>query len=61
MNLLNVKVTVGILGPPSITKQPSNAQIKNIIIITGIISLMAGIFGVFFLDYIARMKARENK
>lgn len=58
---LNVKVTAGTLGPPSITKQPSNAKIKQIIIITGILSLMAGVFGVFFLEYIERMKARENK
>jgi len=58
---LNVKVDVGILGPPAITKQPTNAQIKQIIIITVILSFMAGIFVVFFLDYIQRMKARENK
>ena len=57
----NVKGSAGILGPPSITKQPSNARIKQITIITGILSLMAGIFVVFFLDYIERMKARENK
>ena len=57
---LNVKVDVGILGPPAITKQPTNAQIKQIIIITVILSLMVGIFVVFFLDYIERMKAREN-
>lgn len=58
---LNVKVDVGILGPPAITKQPTNAQIKQIIIITGILSLLAAVFVVFFLDYIERMKARENK
>lgn len=57
---LNVKVDVGILGPPAITKQPTNAQIKQIIIITGILSLLAAVFVVFFLDYIERMKAREN-
>jgi hypothetical protein len=58
---LNVKVTVGILGPVSITKQPTNSHIKKIIIMTGTLSLMAAIFVVFFLDYIERMKARENK
>lgn len=58
---LNVKVDVGILGPPLVTKQPSNAKIKQIIIITGILSIMAGVFIVFFLDYIERMKARESK
>jgi hypothetical protein len=60
-NLQRVKVKSWILGPPSITKQPANSQIKNIIIITGLLSLMAGIFVVFFLEYINRMKARENK
>ena len=57
---LSVKVNAGILGPPSITKQPSNSQIKQWIIITGLLSLFVGIFGVFFLEYIERMKAREN-
>jgi len=57
---LNVKLTIGTLRPASITKQPSNTQIKNIIIITGILSFMAGMFVVFFLDYIERMKAREK-
>jgi hypothetical protein len=60
MNLQNVKVTVGILGPPSITKQPSNSRIKQIIMITGLLSLFTGIFVVFFLEYINRMKAREK-
>ncbi len=58
---LNIKVTAGILGPPSITKQPSNSRIKQIIIIAGLLSLFTGIFVVFFLEYIERMKARENK
>ena len=58
---LNIKVTAGILGPPSITKRPLNSQIKQIIIITGLLSLFTGIFVVFFLEYIERMKARENK
>ena len=58
---LNVKVDAGILGPPSITKQPSNSQIKQWIIMTGLLSLFAGIFVVFFLEYIDRMKARANK
>lgn len=61
MNIQRVKVTAGKLGPPMLAKQPSNAQIKQIIVITVIISLMAGLFVVFFLDYIERMKARENK
>ena len=57
---LNVKVPVGMLRPPSITKQPSNSQIKQRIIMTGILSLFAGIFVVFFLEYIDRIKAREK-
>jgi len=61
MNLQSVNVTAGILGDASITKQPSNSQIKQWIIITGLLSLFAGIFVVFFLEYIDRMKARENK
>ncbi|MBU2055196.1 MAG: hypothetical protein KKC25_09505 [Proteobacteria bacterium] len=56
----NVKVTAGTLGPPSITKQPTNSRIKQIIMITGLLSLFAGIFVVFFLEYINRMKAREK-
>ncbi len=60
MNLLNVKVTAGILSPPAITKQPANAQIKQIIIMALIISLMAVMFVVFFINYIERMNARKN-
>ena len=61
MNLQNVKATARILRPLSITKQPSNSQIKKWIIIAGLLSLFAGIFVVFFLEYIDRMKACENK
>ena len=57
---LNVKVNAGILDSPSITMQPSNSQIKQRIIITGLLSLFAGIFVVFFLEYIDRMKAHEK-
>ena len=57
---LNVKITTGILGPPSITKQPPNEKIKNIIIFTGILSFFVSLVIVFFLDYIDRMKARKN-
>jgi hypothetical protein len=60
MNLQNAKVKAVILGPPSVTKQPSNSRIKQIIIITGLLSLFSGIFAVFFLEYIDRMKAREK-
>jgi hypothetical protein len=60
-NLQLAEVKAFILGPSSITKQPTDAKIKQIIIITGLLSLMAGIFVVFFLNYIDLMKARENK
>jgi hypothetical protein len=56
---LNVKVTDGVLGPLSITKQPSDKQIKQRIIITGLLSLFAGLFFVFFLEYIERMKGKN--
>jgi len=58
---LNIKVSAFILGPSSIAKQPSNAQIKSIIIFTGLLSLFIGLVIVFFLEYIEKMKARENK
>lgn len=61
MNLQNVKMTVGKIGPPSITKQPPDSRIRQIIIMTGMLSLAAGMFIVLFLDYIERMKARDNK
>jgi hypothetical protein len=61
MNLQHEKVTAGTVGLPSITKQPSNALIRQIIIITVILSLFTGIFVCFFLDYLERMKAREKK
>ena len=57
---LNIKLNAGILSPPSITEQPSDSQIKQRIMITGILSLFAAIVVVFFIEYIDRMKAREN-
>lgn len=60
IKLPSVTVTTGILGPLSITKQPSNSRIKQIIMITGLLSLFVGIVVVFFLEYIDRMKAREK-
>ncbi len=61
VNIPTVKVTGVILGPPSITKQPPNAQIKRRIVITGFLCFFAGIFVVFFLEYIDRMKAYKDK
>lgn len=52
--------TRGSLGPISITVQPSNVTITQNLIFTGAVSLFAGIFAVFFLEYIDRMKAREK-
>lgn len=60
-NLQRLEVRFGILEPPSITRQPSNAKIKQIIIIIGIISFMVSVFVVFFLNYIEQMKARKNQ
>ena len=59
-NLQMGKVAVGKLAPPSITRQPSNSRIKQIIMITGLLSLFTGIFVIFLLEYIDRMKAREK-
>jgi len=61
IKIQNAKLTAGILAPPSITRQPSNLRIKGIVMFTGILSLLAGIFVVFFLGYIDRMKVRDNK
>ena len=44
-----------------ITMQPSNSKIKQTILITGLLSFLTGIFIVFFLEYIDRVKARDNK
>jgi len=60
MKIQSVNVTTGTIGPLSITKQPSNSRIKQIIMITGLLSLFTGIFVVFILEYIDRMKAREK-
>ena len=61
MSLQRIKTTAGILVPLSIARQPSKLQIQQRIFVTGILSLIAGIFMVLFLDYIDRMKARENR
>lgn len=60
-NKLNVTMKAGILGPLSITEQPSNQQIKQRIVIAGFLCFFTGIFVVFFLEYIDRMKAHEDK
>jgi len=43
-----------------ITKQPSDAKVRQIIIVTAIISLMAAVSIVFFLNYIERLKRNKN-
>jgi|GEM_PF-3368802 len=61
MTLQRANVEVGTLGPFSvISKQPSSSQIKKWIIITCLLSFLTGIFAVFFLEYIDRIKAREK-
>jgi uncharacterized protein involved in exopolysaccharide biosynthesis len=59
-NLQMGKVAVGKLAPPSITRQPSNSRIKQIIMITGLLSLFTGIFVIILLEYIDRMKVHEK-
>jgi hypothetical protein len=61
MRLQKEEVKSGVFGPLSITVEPSNSRIRKIIIITGLLSFLTGIFVVFFLEYIDRIKARENK
>jgi Fe-S-cluster formation regulator IscX/YfhJ len=64
MNLQSEKeiaATRGSLAPISITTQPSYLTITLNLFFTGIVSLVAGIFVIFFLEYIDRMKAREKK
>jgi hypothetical protein len=56
------KLTKGSFGPISVTKLPTISQIMIRIICVGILSLLAGIFVVFvLLDYIDRVRTRENK
>jgi hypothetical protein len=57
-NLQMGKAAVGILSPPSITRQPSNSRIKQIILITGLLSLFTGIFVIVLLEYLDSLKAR---
>jgi hypothetical protein len=60
MKAKELNINVGILGQLSITEQPSNSRIKQMIMITGLLSLFAGIFVIILLEYIDRMKAREK-
>lgn len=59
-NLQMGKVVLWKLSPPSITRHPSNSRIKQMIMITGLLSLFTGIFVIILLEYIDRMKAREK-
>ncbi len=56
-----LKTNAGISGPYSISKQPSDLRIKQIIIIICLFSLFVGVFVIFFLEYVDRMKAHDNK
>ena len=60
MELQRIKATAGLLDRPSIAREPSNSKIRGRIIATGLLSLIAGILIVSFLDYIDRMKERER-
>ncbi len=57
---LNAKGTIGILVPPSIAKRPSREQTTQLIIVTGILSIIMSIFIVLFLEYVEKMKARKR-
>jgi len=64
MNLQRAKAKEeekGSLGPISITTLPSKSTTQQVLIFTGIVSLFIALFVVFFLEYLARMKARERK
>jgi hypothetical protein len=61
LNLQKAEIKFGVLGPLNTSMQPSNSLIKQIIIITGLLSLFTCILGVFFLEYLDRIKAREHK
>jgi hypothetical protein len=55
-----LKTNAGISGQYSISKQPSDLRIKQIIIIICLLSLFVGVFVIFFLEYINQMKAHDN-
>lgn len=57
---LNIKVIAGKLPIPSIDERPTNTQLKLRIIIAGFLSLFTGIFVVFFLEYLDRMKVPKK-
>ena len=64
MNLQKIEKaeeTLGLTVTLLITMQPSNSRIKQIILITGLLSFLTGIFVISFLEYIHLIKARGNK
>ena len=62
MSLENVKIPDSKLAPPLIIEQPTGAQRVQIIIITGILSLLTVMLGVFLFEYMERMKhTKRNK
>lgn len=61
-NLQDAVAKFGTLSQLSITVEPSNSQIRKIIISTGALSLVAAIFVVFFLlEYVDRIKEHGKK
>ncbi len=47
---------IGTLGSPSLTRQPSNAEIKKVILLTGFLTFFVGLVTVFFFEYISARK-----
>ncbi|MEN6374698.1 MAG: hypothetical protein ABFD75_07955 [Smithella sp.] len=47
---------VGILGSPLLTRQPSDAKIKKVILLTVFLTFFVGLVTVFFLEYIHTRK-----
>jgi len=60
-NLQHSEIVLGKLGPLSIIKKPSGGQIRKMIVITAILSIMASILFIFFIEHVERMRAGGNK
>ncbi len=58
--LEKIKIAKSKMGSVLIAKHPADANIRQLIIITGILSIIAGFLGVFIFDYIERMKTYEK-
>jgi len=56
-----VNITLGILGPPSITRHPSNAQIRRVMVFVALLSLFVALVVIFFLEYLEKMNVLRNQ